>query len=916
MNMNIYFTLFMICLMTRLQKCITGNVNTSHDDVIRRRIEQFIERCPETSTCSQYAKGLPEGAHRLYNHKPCCQACSCSDDCGFNCCPDRSGKLETEEALYNASRIVRCIDSQHRRYDPNKHNGLSYRMVSDCPYHYRDTDIQTKCRREYSDISFDVPLRYILPVFDNLTNLNYKNIYCAQCHNVELKRLEFASLNYECYASHRFTVNEGLTYIRDLSANLDSNGSDRCNILFTPYKGNACNRNFIDRCNLTGQWFIYDRETETSCLSYTSVYTDKFKNIHCYICNGFKETDIEYSCQTDYASDIEGYFITIIDFSRPPDADVYQNVFEINEIDVNNSCHPNSIYDTEKRSEWNLQCPVGMTLSKWYMMCQPKETSQILSISLEISLIPDPHSRTKDSLQNILLYLTKQIKDKTELLVTKDVSFGRIQGAIHFKEDFRLKLESNKQISLRFIRSIDVRIEIMMNKANHVRLFETVLDFTLVFTKLLRYGNFVANFRQFDSEVYDKQHHSYKCWRDSSLPEVKLCMHEPDQTSDTFSFYILNDTIKSMSSIGGLNIEPEPFCPRVVIPKLSFADDINICNESKHLASILTDVFVSKALRENSTHLFFCHEDYFQHITNLPTNTYHVKDEEISSPDINLSTIMYMAISCLSVSLLSLIFTLIVYSVFKDLRTLPGMNNMALVTSLFAFQTMSLVNTITDIKISWLCSFFAIVTHFSFVKSFSWMFICTYHMLKVFMNVRNRAVPRNDSLTFTMYTIFTTSVATVAVVATVITADVQSSGNDIGYGGYGCYIKNPVMVMCAAAIPAAIIIVLNLGMFCITVFKISKHPSMSSAGATERSNIAIFAKLSTLTGLTWIFGFMFVFTKVNAFAYIFVTLNAGQGLFIMLSFVCNRRVLRLIHSKFSEQTAASQSLSIRVGNTE
>ncbi|XP_045166357.2 uncharacterized protein LOC123529859 [Mercenaria mercenaria] len=908
MNMNKCFTLFMFCLMTRIQKCITGKVNTSLDDVIRRRIGQFIEHCPETSTCSQYAKGLPEGVHRSYNHKPCCQACKCSDDCGFNCCPDRSEKLETEEALHNASRIERCIDSQHRRYDSFKHNGLSYRMVSECPYNYRDTDIQIKCRREYSDISFDVPLRYILPVFDNLTNLNYKNIYCAQCHNVELKRLEFASLNYECSESPRFTFNEGLTYIRDLSANLDSNGGDHCNILFTPYKRSECNRNFIDRCNLTGQWLIYDRETEASCLSYTSVYTDTFKNIHCFICNGFKETDIEYSCQIDYTSTVEEYFITIIDFSGPHDEHYYQYVFESNQRDVNNSCHPYSIYDTEKKSEWNLQCPVGMTLNKWYMMCQPKENSRISSISIEISLTPHPHSQARDSLKNILLYLTKQIKDKTELLVTKDVSFGGVQGAIHFKEDYRLKLESNKQISLKFIRSIDVRIEIMMNRANHrSRLFETVLDFTLVFTKLLRYGKFAANFRQFDSEVYDTQQHSYECWRDTSLIGLMICLQESDQTSGTFNFYIINDKIKNMSSIDVLNIEPEPFCPRVVLPKLLFADDINICNESKHLARILSDVFISKALRENSTHLFFCNEDYFQHISNLPTNTYHVKDEKISSPDINLLIIMYLAISCLSVSLLSLSLTLIVYSVFKDLRTLPGMNNMALVTSMFAFQATSLINTITDIEISWLCSFFAVFTHFSFVNSFSWMFICTYHMLKVFMNVRNRAVPRNDCLTFTVYTIFTTSVATVAVVATVITAEVQSGGNDIGYGGYGCYIKNSVMVLCAAAIPAAIIIVLNLGMFCITVYKISKHPSMSSAGATERSNIAIFAKLSTLTGLTWIFGFMFVFTKVNALAYIFVTLNAGQGLFIMLSFVCNRRVLRLIHSKFSVQTAASQS---------
>ncbi len=56
------------------------------------------------------------------------------------------------------------------------------------------------------------------------------------------------------------------------------------------------------------------------------------------------------------------------------------------------------------------------------------------------------------------------------------------------------------------------------------------------------------------------------------------------------------------------------------------------------------------------------------------------------------------------------------------------------------------------------------------------------------------------------------------------------------------------------------------------------------------SNIFWFFQIASLMGFTWIFGYMAAFTDVEALWYIYIILNSLQGLFIFISFMCNRRV--------------------------
>ncbi|KAJ8304609.1 hypothetical protein KUTeg_018192, partial [Tegillarca granosa] len=85
--------------------------------------------------------------------------------------------------------------------------------------------------------------------------------------------------------------------------------------------------------------------------------------------------------------------------------------------------------------------------------------------------------------------------------------------------------------------------------------------------------------------------------------------------------------------------------------------------------------------------------------------------------------------------------------------------------------------------------------------------------------------------------------------------------------------------------------------FCITLIKIKTMPKIQS-NAHDRNELSIYLKLFTLTGITWLLQVVDSFFIVSALSYIVVILNGFQGLFIFISYTCNRRVIKLYRERF------------------
>ena len=116
---------------------------------------------------------------------------------------------------------------------------------------------------------------------------------------------------------------------------------------------------------------------------------------------------------------------------------------------------------------------------------------------------------------------------------------------------------------------------------------------------------------------------------------------------------------------------------------------------------------------------------------------------------------------------------------------------------------------------------------------------------------------------------------------------------DFGYGKGICYISSRLGLVVTSVSPVGVIILLNMCFLSVTIWRISHIPKLKGTRSAERSNVLIYMKMSTLTGACWIFGYLRVLTEVDIFEILFILLNASQGLFLMISFVCNRRVLAL-----------------------
>ncbi|XP_052088553.1 probable G-protein coupled receptor Mth-like 1 [Mytilus californianus] len=179
-----------------------------------------------------------------------------------------------------------------------------------------------------------------------------------------------------------------------------------------------------------------------------------------------------------------------------------------------------------------------------------------------------------------------------------------------------------------------------------------------------------------------------------------------------------------------------------------------------------------------------------------------------------------------------------------------------------------------------------------------WMHICTVHMFRVFFSMKMKPTVKQSKRVIVVYSLYAAIIPGL-LVASNITYYLASDQNKqttgyLGYGGYKCYITLTNMVLITFAIPIGILLVSNIVLFCLVIYKLENLPEVNSNNGKGRNMFIIYAKLTCLTGITWIFGFIYEWIRISALSYTFILLNASQGLFIFLSFCCNNRVRSMI----------------------
>ena len=308
--------------------------------------------------------------------------------------------------------------------------------------------------------------------------------------------------------------------------------------------------------------------------------------------------------------------------------------------------------------------------------------------------------------------------------------------------------------------------------------------------------------------------------------------------------------------------------------------------------------------------LFLSRNDYME--TNLNQIRVCARDYIPSTKNLDRpsrpSLINILSITCACLSFISLIITLIVYSVFTELRTQPGLNNMSLSVSLLAAITGLFIGGIRSIDGFW-CSLVGLLVHFLWLNSVFWLNICCFHMFRTFGTIR---LPVKKKTSW-MYHVYGLIGSTVLININIIWSLSVSNGTISGYGKHAsvCYIYYPHMVGYTMALPVGLIVVTNIIMYITVIYKIKKD-SFSVSCQRSQKHFSIYVKLSTVTGISWLSYIPAILSRSHVCDVIFSVLVACQGVYIMFAFVCNRRVLNLFKTFIKErQEHASKSADIR-----
>lgn len=252
-----------------------------------------------------------------------------------------------------------------------------------------------------------------------------------------------------------------------------------------------------------------------------------------------------------------------------------------------------------------------------------------------------------------------------------------------------------------------------------------------------------------------------------------------------------------------------------------------------------------------------------------------------------------ISISCLALSWIT----------FQCLRTLDSERNSIhknLVFCLFAAELIFVVGIErTNNKVT--CAAIALLLHFCFLSSFTWMFLEGIHIVILLKQVFDTAKPSMKYYYLVGYGIPITVVGTTA---------------GIDYTAYGtsdfCWLTTEGWFIWSFTGPVAVILMINTSVLMYALSMVCRHSAyVFSREKSQQGNFRSWIQgafaIEILLGSTWVFGYFFISEATVVMAYIFTVLNSLQGLFIFIFHCLLNKKIRFEYKKLAHVRHNSQS---------
>ena len=126
----------------------------------------------------------------------------------------------------------------------------------------------------------------------------------------------------------------------------------------------------------------------------------------------------------------------------------------------------------------------------------------------------------------------------------------------------------------------------------------------------------------------------------------------------------------------------------------------------------------------------------------------------------------------------------------------------------------------------------------------------------------------------------------------------------LNFGGLRCQLTQGIALLTYLGLPIAISIMLNI-LLHTNIYKPLWSICRLGKPSKMNNNFIVCVRLFVLMGFSWIFGFLSAFTDEVAIDFVFVILTSLQGVFLFVSFICNKCILHKLKKKIDMGKASN-----------
>ena len=832
-----------------LKRTDTYNLRSEHRERTRRSKDERYQ-CGSTLYCQGNSTSFESTRHF---------SCYCDTACYkifSDCCPDYEQHCGPQKLDKNVKpNAWKCVELGVD--DGNISGAVGVWMIGKCRKSWPSDEIKKKCEIPQSMISVDT-----IPVVSG-KNYTYRNLHCAACHGVK----KYTSWDIPVFARimppKDFDVRSKLAFIVQNGGNIKSVGpsSDQP-------RRYCAGKNFINYC--TNTTHIDNNKCINGPVEVVRGGHEKeyYKNKACSSCNGRPGltawNKYPFSSRGKKVPLPEGFNILIIlrkpqgmpsitVFGTCPEGTVFDNVLEF--------CRKG--YKVTSKSKFFDEFLVAFWFGK--SAIQRYITSTVL-YNFKLALA-DKFAISADQVSAITFH--KQDSKNEFVVVT-----------------FRLTLTPFQSLILADQHKSNINVT-TGNTSFLLLLNSTTEKFTM----------FRKNYTFPVVKVASKQ---LACFKGRKI-------QSRDYRRDMKKI-VVNSTGETFL-LRGYTLIPEEGGNISLCPKLIFSD----CNGSHvRLTPGTYKIFPNLTLYHNTTNSTFEFGEYFtSEILNRPNITSRHQSKRdltiyICLPYSNAfnkternngksKTRFGLRIATLvgfTGSVICHILLLITYTLFKELRTVPGLNLMNLSFSMCLSQIIWLIGT-TYFGGTVVCEGVAILEHYLHKVTFLAMSVISHHTCHVFSRPFVGRIVNRARSKFIKYSMIVWLIPSVFVMICVILDKTRAFAVDYGVK---CWLGTTDSKLYLFLLPLAIMLLYNVSKFIQTAASLSRHykNAQTIQRRTGKQNLITCAKLGTLVGFPWLFSFLGVmFSDVETFEYLFIVFVSLQGVCMAIVFLAKKRTVRL-----------------------